>query len=225
VARSTLLLAAALSLASLPCVAGSLEVEVEGCGRAGARVALRGGDTVDLTVRGPGLDRTRRASTSGLGSRLELALRGRSGGSSPSVTLTVGIPDEVEDGDEGRIVLETATGEESFQVRLVAPARVESITLRDAPAVDGSFRLQPYRSYDVLVEGTRLWDLVVARQPVGGRLSLGSRADHQLVLHLRAEKGAAFRLSAGNLASPKGCDGRLVAGNGEAVVNVEGARP
>ena len=114
-ARSALLLAAALSLSSRPCTAGSVEVEVEGCGRAGSsRVALRGGDTVEMTVRGPGLDRARRASTSGLRSPLDLSIRGRSGGSSPAVTLTAGIPAAVEDGDDGRIVLETAAGDLNF---------------------------------------------------------------------------------------------------------------
>lgn len=221
--RAVLLLAAVLSI---PSAAWSVEVEVDGCGRAGSSpVALRGGGTVELTVRGPGLDRTRRASTSGLSSRLELSIRGRSGGSSPAVTLTVGVPPGVEDGDEGRIVLDSAGGEEWFAVRLVAPASVESIAVEDAPAADGVTRLVPARSYDVLVKGTRLWDLVVSRQPSGGHLSLGSRADHQLVLHLRAEPGASFRLSAANLASPKGCDGRLVVGNGEALVKVDGGRP
>lgn len=218
--QAVLLLAAVLSV---PCAAGSLEVEVEGCGRAdSSRVALRGGGTVELTVRGPGLDRTRRVTTSGLGSRLELSIVGRSGGSSPAVTLTAGIPAGVVDGDDGRIVLETATGEESFAVRLVAPAMIESITVEDAPLVDGRLRLRPSRTYDVRVVGTRLWDLVVARQPAGGQLSLSSRSDHQLVLHLRAEPGASFRLSAANLASPKGCDGRLVVGDGEALATAAG---
>lgn len=227
VARSALLLLApTLSLSSGPCAAGSVEVEVEGCGRAGSsRVALRGGGTVELTVRGPGLDRTRRASASGLGSRLDLSLRGRSGGSSPAVTLTAGIPAAVEDGDDGRIVLETEAGEESFPVRLVAPAVVESITVEDASATEGRFRLVPSRSYAVRVRGARLWDLAVARPPAGAHLSVGSRADHQLVLHLRVEPGASFRLSAADLASPKGCDGRLVVGSGEALVTAEGAVP
>ena len=187
--RPVWLVVAALSLAGTAPAAASID-DISGACRAtpGGPILLSAGSTIELTVKGKGVDLVRRVEDVGLGG-VTVRIGERRGGSGSSVTLRVTVDTSVRHGDEGRIRLEYPTGEDSFPVKLVGEVTIRSLAVEGVQPNDGRHILDLDRDYTLAVRGTNLAILEAPRlMGDGNQISVAvlSRANDEARLRIRS---------------------------------------